>query len=126
MAKKIIIADDNPVFRGALKSLISGRDFEIAAEAGDGIEAMEKVEEECPDILLLDIDMPGMDGMEVLKSLKKIRPELKIVMVTTYSHYLEQALEAGADGYCVKGCNPMELRKGVGRVLNGENLILTD
>lgn len=126
MGKRLIVADDNPVYRDALKSLLEFSGFEIIAEAGNGLEAIEKAEKLNPDLLLLDISMPKLDGMEVLKELRVRYPDLKIIMLTMYKHLLNQALELGANGYCTKECSPKDLLAGIEKVFKGDICICTE
>ena len=121
MVPRLIIADDNPLLRDALKNALAGSNMEIIGEAGDGIETMEKVEELEPDILLLDMNMPELDGLTVLERLKTIRPNLKIIVFSIYDHYTEAVLEAGADGYFAKESDTDLLIAGIERVFRGES-----
>lgn len=100
---RIVIADDNPVVRAGLAALLSGRtDLEVVAEAADGQQAYEAVRLHLPDVILLDVRMPGVDGLSVLPSLVR----LTTVMMLTYSREAEvvrEALRLGAGGYLVHG-----------------------
>ncbi len=126
MAPRLIIVDDNPIFRTALKSVLMGSNLEITAEACNGLEAIEKVEQLKPDILLLDISIPNLNGIEVLKQLRKSHPDLKIIMLTMHRHFLDMALKAGANGYFTKDCRPNQLLAGIDQVLGGETFICTE
>lgn len=123
MTKRIIIADDNKIFREAVKDLLMFSDLEIIAEAGDGPEIIELVERLKPDILLLDQRMPEMEGIEVVKRLRKICPDLKIIMLTMYDNLSRQAIEAGANGFCTKVCKPGKILEGIESVLEGKTFI---
>ncbi|MBD0843098.1 MULTISPECIES: response regulator [unclassified Streptomyces] len=100
---RIVIADDNPVVRAGLTALLSGReDITVVAEAADGREACEAAQRHRPDVVLLDVRMPGVDGLSALPHLVEIAP----VMMLTYtgeSQIIEEALRRGADGYLVHG-----------------------
>ncbi|MEV5939252.1 response regulator transcription factor [Streptomyces sp. NPDC051994] len=100
---RIVIADDNPVVRAGLAALLHGRhDIEVAAEAADGREAHEAALRHCPDVILLDVRMPGVDGIAALPHLVRVAP----VMMLTYSRESEivrEALRRGAGGYLVHG-----------------------
>ncbi len=126
MKKKLIIADDNALFRDALKKLLITGNWEVIAEAENKMEVIEKVEKLKPDLLLLDIRMPELDGLTALKKLKSKHPNLKIIILTLYEHFLTQALELGANGYCVKYCDLMKLLGGIERVFEGETFICTE
>jgi DNA-binding NarL/FixJ family response regulator len=100
---RVVVADDNPVVRAGLTALLSGRpDITVVAEAADGHEACEAAHRHRPDVVLLDVRMPGMDGLSALPYLVEIAP----VMMLTYSREsetVEEALRRGADGYLVHG-----------------------
>ncbi|WP_367321070.1 response regulator [Streptomyces sp. HUAS ZL42] len=100
---QVIVADDNPVVRAGLTALLSGRpDITVVAEAADGREAIEAAHRHRPDVVLLDVRMPGVDGISALPHLVRIAP----VMMLTYSReseIVEEALRRGADGYLVHG-----------------------
>jgi DNA-binding NarL/FixJ family response regulator len=100
---RVVVADDNPVVRAGLTALLSGRpDITVVAEAADGHEACEAAHRHRPDVVLLDVRMPGMDGLAALPYLVEIAP----VMMLTYSREsetVEEALRRGADGYLVHG-----------------------
>ncbi|WP_455352763.1 response regulator [Streptomyces sp. SYSU K217416] len=100
---RVVVADDNPVVRAGLGVLLSGRaDIEVVAEAADGREAYEAAQQHRPDVVLLDVRMPGVDGMSVLPHLVRIAP----VMMLTYSReseIVQEALRLGAGGYVVHG-----------------------
>lgn len=103
--KRILIVDDHPILREGLRSLLSSQhDFDIVGEAGDGQEAIESVAKLHPDLVLMDISMPRMDGIAATRKIKGKWPGTKILAFTVYNtpEYIAAALEAGADGYILK------------------------
>jgi len=103
--KTALIADDHPIFRQGMKQLLAGVDWlRIVAEAESGESALAQIEYIKPDIAILDIAMPGMDGLTVLEKAKNAQPELVVIIVTSYddSAYMERALELGASAYVLK------------------------
>jgi two-component system invasion response regulator UvrY len=119
---RALLADDHRLVREGLKQLLSeAPGIVVAAEAANSQEVMEKVRTEEIDVVLLDISMPGRSGLEVLKELKRIRPNLPVLMVTMYpeKEYAVRALKTGAAGYLTKSCAPDELITAVRRVTSG-------
>lgn len=102
---KILIADDHPIFRDGLKGIIEkAPGLKIVAEAGSGIEALEMIKIHLPDVAVLDLDMPGLDGIEVVTELRKLLPDVKLVILTMHKDEanFSRAFEAGVSGYMVK------------------------
>ncbi len=111
---KFFLADDHPLFRAGLKySLTLKTDFVCTGEASDGYSAIDKIQAVIPDIVLLDLDMPGLSGIAVIRILKKILPDLKMLILSTYSDekFVRDAMEAGADGYLLKNIPIDEMEK---------------
>jgi two-component system response regulator NreC len=106
MAKiRILITDDHTLFRQGIKTLLSAEsDIDIVGEAANGSEAVDKVTELRPDIVLMDIGMPGLSSFEATRQIKKVRPDAKILFLTMYDDedYLVQCMEVGASGYVLK------------------------
>ena len=98
----IVIADDHAQYRGVLVNALS--DFEIVGEAKDGDEAYKLVLSKKPDLLILDLSMPKLSGLDVIKKIRKILPEQKIIVLTIYENnkYLHEALQYGINGFCLK------------------------
>ena len=120
---KIVIADDHRIIRDGLKSLLSDeKDIEILGEAANGLEALIKTRELNPDILIADISMPEMNGIEMTRILCKEKSETKILIVSMHDNedYINQALDAGASGYLLKDSSKDELLKAIKAVANGE------
>ncbi len=103
-------------------------DFEVVGEAGTAKDALDQVETLSPEIILMDIKMPGIDGIELTRQIKGKSPATNVIMLTLYDEYLHQAIEAGAKGYLVKDINREELSKAIRAVHEGRsplNLSLT-
>lgn len=110
MAEKyrILIVDDSIHVRKALSAYLSTLSWlKVVWEASDGEEAMEMIESQLPDMVLMDVKMPVVGGLEATRMIKKRWPKIKIIILTLYADYLDQAQQAGADAFLVKGC-PME------------------
>jgi two-component system, NarL family, response regulator len=123
----VVIADDHPVVRQGLAAIFkSQRDVEVVAEAANGEEALEMCNRHCPDVLLLDLRMPRMDGLRVmteLTTLSAIRP--RVIVMSTYDSEddIRRSLKTGANGYLVKSMAPEEIRAAVRRVAAGESVV---
>jgi CheY-like chemotaxis protein len=104
---RILIVDDNSSFRKGMRALLDIQpDMEVVGEAPSGHAAMELVVEICPDLVLLDAQMPGMTGVAVTRRIKRLQPQTKIILLTMYSDYRSKAIEAGADAFITKGLPP--------------------
>jgi two-component system response regulator NreC len=118
----IVLADDHPVIRKGIKSLLKTEtDFNIIGEAGNGAEAVELVTRLQPDILVLDIMMPGLNGLEVTRELKIKCPHTAIVILSMHSHdaYVIEALRSGAKAYILKDSFTDDLIRGLKEVISG-------
>jgi two-component system response regulator NreC len=123
---RIIIAEDHTILREGLVSLLSSNpNFEIIAEAKDGREAIRCVIKLKPDLILTDLSMPRMNGIEAIKEIKKRSPETKILVLTVHraEEYILATFQAGADGYLLKDSTHTELVMAVKKVLNGSRYI---
>lgn len=132
MTIRIIVVDDHPIVRQGLKTLIEGHlDWQVVGEAADGIEAIDKAGKLNPDVMVLDVTMPNMNGLEACRVLRKQRPQLEILFVTQHDspHMMREAFAAGARGYVVKSNAARDLLEAVEAVsqhrefiaLNGKN-----
>ena len=123
MAKiRILITDDHTLFRQGIRTLLSAEsDIEIVGEAANGGEAVEKVGELRPDIVLMDIGMPGLSSFEATRQIKKLRPDAKILFLTMYDDedYLVQCMEVGASGYVLKDSPAQQLLAAIRDVNRG-------
>lgn len=126
MAVKIMITDDHSMIREGLKNLLElDGDIEVIAEAENGEECLHKLLTVKPDVLLLDINMPKMNGLEVLKSLKDAKSKVKVLILTVHNEteYLMKAVEIGINGYVLKDSESAELKKAIFTIADGENYI---
>ncbi|MFE9789277.1 response regulator [Nocardia salmonicida] len=123
---RLLLADDQALVRGALVALLGlESDLEVVAEVGRGDEVLAAVTRTSPDVALLDIDMPGLDGIEVAARLHVQHPRVRILMVTTFGRpgYLRRAIDAGASGFVVKDTPARELADAVRRVHLGLRVV---
>jgi DNA-binding NarL/FixJ family response regulator len=112
MKIKVMVVDDHKMFREGLLALISGEpDMEVVGEATDGREAIEMARELAPDVVIMDMKMPVMNGIDATRNLVKEMPGMKVLVLSMYSsdHLSDSILEAGASGYVLKGCDFVEL-----------------
>lgn len=123
---RVLIADDHHVVRrGLLFFLKTQKDIEVVGEAKNGIEAIELAESLQPDIILMDLVMPEMDGIQATRRIKSKFPQIEILMLTSFSDrdHVVPAMEAGAAGYQLKDIEPDELVLSIRRIMRGENTI---
>lgn len=126
MSAKIVIADDHSMIREGLKQLLEmDGDVEVVGEAANGIECLDVLEKIIPQVLLLDINMPNMNGLEVLEKIKENNINVKVIILTVHNEieYLLKAVEFGINGYILKEADSSELKKAIYNVINGETYI---
>ncbi|MFJ7496322.1 response regulator [Streptomyces sp. NPDC097727] len=126
MKTRIVVADDQASVREGFRHILEAEaDLEVVAEAADGPSALETVRELRPDVLLADIRMPGMDGLELTRRLVGVAPEVKVVVVTTFDldAYVHTALRYGACGFLLKRSGPALLAEAVRSAVAGDALI---
>jgi two-component system response regulator DegU len=120
----IVVADDHPLFRSALTSILSNHsDFEVVGEVADGREALELCRKERPELVLMDVMMPQMDGLAATRAIKQEFPDTAVLILTSYKDpdYLFEAIDAGAAGYILKIASPQEMIEAVRSVLSDES-----
>ncbi len=120
---RIVVADDHAVVRAGITGVLSATpEFEVVAEAGTGQEAIALVEEHRPEVVVLDISMPGMSGLEAAATLRTAHPELRILILSVHDHpeYVMESVRAGANGYLRKDAEPRELRDAIRAVARGD------
>ncbi len=120
---EILLVDDHNMVREGLKSIFENDEsFHVKAEAINGVEALNTLKETKVDIVLTDISMPQMDGVELTKAIKKNDPGQKVIALTMLgeSQHIKQMLKAGVSGYLLKNCGSTELKKAITRVMDGE------
>jgi len=123
---RIVIVEDHTILREGLKSLLrADPDFDIVGEAEDGRDAIRCVQTLSPDLVLMDLSMPRMNGLDALKEIKKQNPETKIIILTVHKteEYILTALQAGADGYVLKDATHSELVMAIKNVLMGKRYL---
>lgn len=122
LKKRIVIAEDHKILREGLRALLSGEQaLEVIGEAEDGIDAIRCVETLGPDLVLMDLSMPKMNGISVIKEISRRFPEIKVLVLTVHASedYLMEALRSGAHGYCLKDASHAELMGAIQTVLSG-------
>ncbi|MEV5752632.1 response regulator transcription factor [Actinoallomurus sp. NPDC052308] len=123
---RVLLAEDQGMVRGALATLLSLEDdIEVIGEAADGDEALAVAARTRPDVALLDIEMPGRNGIDTAAALRKALPDCRVIILTTFGRpgYLRSAMEAGASAFLVKDSPARELAAAIRRVLAGERVI---
>lgn len=124
--KRIVIAEDYTILREGLRALISSHaDFEVVGEAADGQDAIRCVERFTPDLVLMDLSMPKMNGLDAILEVRRRAPETKVLALTVHKaeEYILAALEAGADGYVLKDADQAELMMAIATVLSGKSYL---
>lgn len=123
---RILVADDHPVVRDGLVAILSTQpDLEVVAEAASGQEVLERVDQTRPDIILLDLEMPGMDGLETLTALRESEPEARVLIFTAFDtdERILAAVRAGARGYLLKGAPRQEVFNAIRVIHEGGSLL---
>jgi DNA-binding NarL/FixJ family response regulator len=119
---RLLIADDHKILLDGLVSLLQNeKKFDVAATASNGHEVIELVKKQQFDVCLLDINMPGMDGIEAAKNIKQLKPEIKIIILTTYNdrEIVSELLQTGVSGYLLKNSDKSELAEAITKVMAG-------
>ncbi len=120
---RVLLVDDHRLVRDGLRALLDGPDVQVVGAAADGEQALRLVAELAPDVVLMDLSMPGMDGAEATRRIRLAHPDVQVLVLTSSSEgeRVWQALDAGAVGYLLKDCEPTALREAVAAVGRGES-----
>jgi DNA-binding NarL/FixJ family response regulator len=122
---RVLLVDDHPMVRAGLRSMLSGDEVDVVGEAGSGAEAVDQAVALSPELVLLDLELPDMDGVEALTRLKARAPRAAVLMVSMHDEpsMVRRAVEAGAAGYVLKGIGRRELLAAVRAVRNGGSIL---
>lgn len=122
---RVYIADDHPMVRAGIRAMLNDPEVEVVGDAATGDEAVDQVRDLQPDVVLMDINMPGIDGLTATKMIKSRHPEVAVIIITgdDSTRYIRRAIEAGAAGYLVKGAPRHVLLQAVKLVREGGSLI---
>jgi DNA-binding NarL/FixJ family response regulator len=123
---RVLIADDHTVVRDGLAAVLSRRPgITVVGEASNGVEAVEKAQDLHPDVILMDLRMPEMDGAEAMRRIRERDPDVRFLVLTTFDNdeYIFEAIQAGAKGYLLKDASREDLFRAVAAVYRGESLI---
>jgi DNA-binding NarL/FixJ family response regulator len=124
--KRVVIAEDHKILRQGVRSLLSASDeLEVVGEAADGMGAIQTIMETDPDLVLLDLNMPKMDGIAVIKDIKQRYPNTKILALTMHrkEEYILEVFKSGGDGYCLKSAGHEDLMTAIRAVLSGKQYV---
>jgi len=124
----LILVDDHKIIRDGIKAFLKDDDINIMGEAANGNELLELLNEQQPDVILMDINMPEMNGLDATKAIKAQFPEIRVIILSMLDHekYVQQMLDAGASGYALKNIGKDELINGIRLVANGQQFLSTD
>jgi DNA-binding NarL/FixJ family response regulator len=123
---RIVIAEDHTILREGLKSLLSSHpDLKVVGEAADGLAAIHCAQIHAPELVIMDLSMPRMTGLDAIKEIKRVTPQTKIIVLTIHGdeEYVLSSLEAGADGYVLKEAHSTELLTAIRHVLHGHRYL---
>jgi len=123
---RIVIAEDHTILREGLRALLSSQEnLEVVGEAGDGREAIRQVEELTPDLILMDLSMPKMNGVEAIREIRRRVPETRILALTVHKaeEFILEVLQSGADGYIPKDASSTELMMAIKSILMGKRYL---
>ena len=122
---RVVLSDDHRVLRESLRRSLEAQGFEVAGEAGDGAEAVELAAALLPDVVLMDVTMPVLDGIEATRRIRERVPDVRVVMLTMHADdaTMAQAIRVGADGYLVKDCSTDEIADTLRQVASGQTSV---
>lgn len=127
MTHRVLLVDDHKLVRDGIRSLLEEGGFTVIAEAGDGRSAIKLAQEHQPDVILMDITMPDLNGIDACYQILKIDPAARIIFLSMHidHHFVKKALQAGALGYLLKDSGWQELKRAIDTVLDGEKYLST-
>jgi two-component system, NarL family, response regulator DegU len=122
---RLLLADDHRMLRDSLRRSMEEHGFDVVGEAGDGAEAVQMAQELRPDVVLMDVSMPRLDGVEATRQISRVVPESQVVMLTMHADgdVMARAIQAGAIGYLVKDCSIDEVVSAVRLAASGESML---
>jgi DNA-binding NarL/FixJ family response regulator len=123
---RVLLADDHTLVRAGIRSLLETMDdVEVVAESGDGHEALELLTRHRPDLALLDIGMPGLNGIEIARRISRVAPKTRVLILSMYDDktHVQQAMRAGVGGYLLKGAAVAELPLAIAAVMSGQTYL---
>ena len=126
MTVRVLLADDQPLLRQGFAMIVGAEpDLEVVGEAADGLEAVELARTLDPDIVLMDVRMPGLDGIAATRQITDRRPRVKVIILTTFDidEYAFDGLRAGASGFLLKNARPEDLLRGIREVASGDAVL---
>ena len=125
---RLLLADDHRMLRDSLRRSMEENGFDVVGEAGDGVEAVQLAQTLRPDVVLMDVSMPNLDGVEATRQIARLVPEAQIVMLTMHAdgEVMARAIQAGAIGYLVKDCSITDVVSAVRLAASGESVLSPD
>ena len=125
---RLLLADDHRMLRDSLRRSMEENGFDVVGEAGDGAEAVQLAQELRPDVVLMDVSMPNLDGVEATRQITRLVPEAQVVMLTMHAdgEVMARAIQAGAIGYLVKDCAIADVISAVRMAASGESVLSPD
>jgi DNA-binding NarL/FixJ family response regulator len=122
---RVLVVDDQELVRAGFRMILERSGLDVVGEAGDGVEAVRLADEHAPDVILMDVRMPRMDGIEATRQIVARSPSARIVVLTTFDldEYVYEAVKAGASGFLLKDISPVDLVHAVGVVARGDALL---
>jgi DNA-binding NarL/FixJ family response regulator len=125
---RLLLADDHRMLRDSLRRSMEENGFDVVGEAGDGAEAVQLAQELRPDVVLMDVSMPNLDGVEATRQITRLVPEAQVVMLTMHAdgEVMARAIQAGAIGYLVKDCAITDVVSAVRLAASGESVLSPD
>jgi DNA-binding NarL/FixJ family response regulator len=119
---RVLVADDHPILRDGLRAILNEKNMELVGEASDGLQAIKLCEKLTPDIAVVDVSMPLLNGIDAAREIRKVSPKTKIMILTVHTgeRYFQAALRAGVSGYVLKSKSASNLMQAIDAAVNGE------